>query len=970
MNCLIGAVLLLLCTQSVAHQVPDYILYSRWIQDMKTESRGPFERIMWFCNDGTVLPPEPYACRPHGGGIQHGQWNERIRTLRKAGHYIGNVLAEFKASDITQDAMGRQRLHHILLERYLIAVDKGWLFRRASHYRGAFQIENEIAGARRILMTLNSPPFTTQRDYLLRRDAIRLLPHGLDLPSLTEVRQRSTDLARIDPDFESLRNKIHGQLDAMDAQRVRTYALKRPVDAYTLDYEHLAMAIDQLYRPANVSDQLSSLAQRAVSRRLASDLRMGAEIFDTHLDPETRFEVSSELLTRIRNSISEAGSAEQQLDLLDASSALELEAFRVGTRLVTRLPLADRTKRMAWLEMASAALYGTGMISLRQWRAIETSIRSLQKQRISLTQYRDQLRYLSRVPSWVTRWQQFHYGAAIERLSAIEPLVHNFIAEQLRSGLLIIYTNILDSLVRDANRLAQMTQRLFDEPVGAGLRMLNPGLARGVLREPRPGQSGLGLAPDGIYLLPATMAELSPVAGIITLGEGNALSHIQILASNLGIPNVVVDQSLVARLQQRLNQPVVLAVTPGGRVVIEEDGPQWDDIFDAQMTGTRERIEPNLEKLDLNFKTILRLKQLRASDSGRLTGPKAANLGELKRAFPDLVPSGVVIPFGVFRQLLDQEMVPGGKSAVEWMREQYRLIDQLADQPQAQHKMRYAISTRLRKWILQTDPGESFRQELRQVLEVAFGSDDSYTLFVRSDTNMEDLPGFSGAGLNLTVPNVAGFENLLQAISSVWTSPFGKRAFAWRQQRMSQPEHVYTSILLMPSIAVEKSGVMVTMDVETGRRDHYSIAVNEGIGGVVAGQAAEELRLNAETGKVQLLAEATAPFRQVLSANGGLQRLPTSSRERVLEQNEIDQLLALAKALPRHFSLRNERGDPAPADVEFGFYRGRLVLFQIRPYTGRREARENRFLNRMDAGLHQTSGQMVPMHEVPGVGKR
>ena len=45
-------------------------------------------------------------------------------------------------------------------------------------------------------------------------------------------------------------------------------------------------------------------------------------------------------------------------------------------------------------------------------------------------------------------------------------------------------------------------------------------------------------------------------------------------------------------------------------------------------------------------------------------------------------------------------------------------------------------------------------------------------VFVRSDTNVEDLPGFTGAGLNLTVFNVVGFDNIVKAISEVWASPY------------------------------------------------------------------------------------------------------------------------------------------------------------------------------------------------------
>ena len=52
-------------------------------------------------------------------------------------------------------------------------------------------------------------------------------------------------------------------------------------------------------------------------------------------------------------------------------------------------------------------------------------------------------------------------------------------------------------------------------------------------------------------------------------------------------------------------------------------------------------------------------------------------------------------------------------------------------------------------------------------------------VFVRSDTNAEDLPQFTGAGLNLTVPNVVGAGEIEQALKDVWASPFSERAYDW-----------------------------------------------------------------------------------------------------------------------------------------------------------------------------------------------
>jgi phosphoenolpyruvate synthase/pyruvate phosphate dikinase len=82
------------------------------------------------------------------------------------------------------------------------------------------------------------------------------------------------------------------------------------------------------------------------------------------------------------------------------------------------------------------------------------------------------------------------------------------------------------------------------------------------------------------------------------------------------------------------------------------------------------------------------------------------------------------------------------------------------------------------------------QQRLRKSMEQAFGSLDNVGVFIRSDTNVEDLAGFTGAGLNLTLPNVVGFDNVVNGIADVWASPFTARAFAWRQSHMESPENV------------------------------------------------------------------------------------------------------------------------------------------------------------------------------------
>lgn len=918
---------------------------ARWITQMKADPRGPFDGIFWFCKDGEVLPPEPYACTTHGGGIQHGRWSERTRTLRASGFLVGNVLAATDPAALV-DEPGQAELKAILLERYLVAEDNGWILRRARYYRGAFQVENEYAAADAILAALASRP-QPARDFLLLRQAALLLPRLREGVTVTRAHELSSSLATLDADFVPLRNKLHSQPDAADAGRVRDYA--RTHQRTEPEFDMLAQALDDLFAPRDLAEPLRALAGQLGSHPLATELWRDDRELAQSLSPAQRFATSTSLLAQLREALPELRPA-LRIRAVRLSLDVEAAAFAAGLRLLNDMPHASPAERLALLGNAADALYGVGLLTQRAHRSVQTALGELTAPNLPLQRYRAELGYLARVPAWAGRELGFQFGETVTGLARIEPLANQFVPDRLRASPLLIYSALLDGLLLEANRLAGIEHEVLGQKVGAGLRALNPGLARGILRldasDPRP---------DGIYLLPETTANLPPVAGILTLEAGNTLSHVQLLASNLGIPNVVVDAALVPRLRAMAGRSVVMAVSPGGRVLIAEDGPHWDRVF-GQREKAPARIHPDLVKLDLSRRDPIPLGELRASDAGRIAGPKAANLGELKHHYPDDVADGLVIPFGAYRAFLEQPMAGTGTSAYAWMRSEYRRIDKLPVQQRADEARK--LRERMRIWIGTADIGAAFRATLGRAMQDRFGPDGRYAVFVRSDTNVEDLPGFSGAGLNLTVPNVVGLDRVVEAIRQVWASPFDERAFAWRQMRMDAPEHVYVSILLLRSVPVDKSGVMVTQDLESGSTDAFTVAVNEGVGGAVSGQAAEQLLIDAQTGKVRLLAEASATTRRVLGAGGGLEKRPVSGRP-VLEPAEIEQLRQLGRRLPGRFPQRDETGQAVPADVEFGFVAGRLALFQIRPYLQSKAARRDRFLLELDAPLRAQSGRVI-----------
>ncbi len=940
---------------------------------MKDHPRGPFRRIRWFCADGAVLPPRGAGCAEHGGGIQHGEWSETTLELRAAGYRIGNVLAELEPADYVGEDARRDELAQILIERFLIEADDGWIFRGARGYRGALQAEDEEAGARRLLLALvMDPAFERGVAYFPVREAARLLPAGARGGSSLRVRQQAVHIAERDPGFADLRAKIHSLPDAGDAERVRRYARERGLPALAEQYERLAAGIDALYATGRTAEELREAAARTAHGPSAALLREASEALERAPGREARLEQAAYHLARLRAGRAAPPEAADRVTLLGASLALEREVYTLANDLAADLEGTSRDRHLDRLLVAATGLYGTGLITARHLAGVRETLGRLRAAGSpQLREYRSELRYLARMPEWCSRTVAFHFGLAEQKLAEIEPLAHLYPQDRLRGSPLLAYGGALDRLVHDGNRLAGLTHELFGQPVGSGLRALNPGIARGVLRVPDPaGEIDFG-DPQGVYLLPETTSDLPPVGGILTRGEGSSLSHVQLLARNLGIPNVVIGEEHLGAVTRHAGRRVVLAVSPGGVVRLDVDGPRYDTLLGSERTRSAEDvvIRPDLAKLDLERVEPIALRELRSSDSGRVCGPKGANLGELMHDFGDRVPPGFVLPFGVFRRLLDRPIEPGGPPVFEWMRERYREIAALEGDPRRPEVVRTFLE-RLRGWIEEADPGPAFWSRLRRVLEETFGEEGSYGLFVRSDTNVEDLPGFTGAGLNLTLPNVVGFDALRQAIGKVWASPFTERAWSWRQAHMDQPEYVFPAVVLQYSFPSEKSGVLVTADVVEGRPGWISIAVNEGVGGAVDGQAAESLRVHLATGEVRFLAQATAPRRRELDPAGGIREVPASGTEAVLLPDEIEALRQLALEVPRRFpELRDAEGRPAPADIEFGFADGRMALLQMRPFVESRRARGSPMLKALDAGLEARAVRPVDLSlppELPG----
>lgn len=940
------------------HTAPDD--RTDWVAQMKSSERGPFSRIRWFCKDGSVHPPKPYACKDLGGGVQHGEWSAQTKSLRADGYYIANLFADLDDTLSKKIVSGDPLFAQMLIEQFLIGFDDGWILRKAQYYRGAFQDEDERAGARELLHTLSAQSDWVTYRYLVLRTAARYLDHGAENASVQEVRQLSASLSEENNRFKTLRAKIHGRPQKSDAAAVREFVKDFVQPEDSAPYLKLADLIDEIYA-SDLVQSLGNIATGQLPAPIKNLLDSASKEIAADKSIANQLAVTAKTLAELRDALELAVSAKQRVQLLDLSLALESAFFASASSLVPTLETLTRREQLSLTGASINAIYGAGLISKRQRSASHDELKKLAPDQVTASTYKDALEYLSLLPSWGTQNLRLFFGHAMAKLTRIEPKANLYIQDHLRGSPLFFYATLVDNLVRDANKLIGVSNVLFGDNVGAGLRSLNPGITNGVLSIAT-GDNTASLDKKGIYLLPETVSELPPVAGILTEGEGNPLSHVQLLARNLGIPNVGVDQSLIPILHQHKNTQVVLAVSPAGSVRLTDAKDTWAKSYlETKREPEKTLIQVNLDKLNLSHKDFATLSELRANDSGRTVGPKAAKLGELKHFYPEAVAEGLAIPFGVFREILDTTRHSSGQSLFGWMVDRYNA---LATMPEtSRDKETEIFRAQLESAIADTKPNADFQKRLKQKLTEVFGSDGSYGVFVRSDTNVEDLPGFTGAGLNLTVANVVGFDNILKAITRVWASPFTARSFAWRQSLMDKPEHVYPAVLLMLSVNADKSGVLVTQDIDSGDNTWLSVAINEGVGGAVDGQSAESLRINMSNGQVRLMAAATAPIRRQIDLNGGVAKLPVSSNDRVLNASDIAHLIAFARELPNRFpAIVDAEGEAAPADIEFGFLDGELRLFQIRPFLDSVQAQGNGLLQSLDLPLAKNAKKIVELN--------
>ena len=216
-------------------------------------------------------------------------------------------------------------------------------------------------------------------------------------------------------------------------------------------------------------------------------------------------------------------------------------------------------------------------------------------------------------------------------------------------------------------------------------------------------------------------------------------------------------------------------------------------------------------------------------------------------------------------------------------------------------------------------------------------------VFLRSDTNMEDLPDFTGAGLNLTVFNAVDKAKIIEGIKKVWASPYTERSYKWRQRLLLNPENVFPSILIIPSVDVDNSGVVITKGVSSGLDGDITVAFSRGAGGAVDGQAAEAWLIGQDQ-TYTLLSPARERLHRRLPVTGGSVMVPAPFNERILKPKNLKDLRELSVKAEKIMPKSSGAAGNGPWDIELGFANDKMWLFQIRPFVENKRAQSSDYL--------------------------
>ncbi len=313
-------------------------------------------------------------------------------------------------------------------------------------------------------------------------------------------------------------------------------------------------------------------------------------------------------------------------------------------------------------------------------------------------------------------------------------------------------------------------------------------------------------------------------------------------------------------------------------------------------------------------------------------GGKNASLGEMISHLSGMgvsVPNGFATTAAAFREFLDQsglnERIQATLSALD-ISDVNALAKAGAD---------------IRRWVVETPFQPALEAAIKTAFETLQDGNHNLAVAVRSSATAEDLPDASFAGQQETMLNVRGYDQVMHAIKEVFASLFNDRAISYRVHQGFEHAEVALSAGIQRMVRSEtgSSGVMFTLDTESGFRDAVFITSSYGLGETVVQGSVNpdefyvyKPALNA--GKTSILRRnlGSKLIKMIYSSKPDelVETVNVSEEERAqfsINDSEAEELAKQALIIEKHYGR--------PMDIEWAKDGddGNLYIVQARPET-------------------------------------
>ncbi|WP_140910285.1 phosphoenolpyruvate synthase [Cognatiluteimonas lumbrici] len=330
---------------------------------------------------------------------------------------------------------------------------------------------------------------------------------------------------------------------------------------------------------------------------------------------------------------------------------------------------------------------------------------------------------------------------------------------------------------------------------------------------------------------------------------------------------------------------------------------------------------------------VLWLRDLRLTDLAQVGG-KNSSLGEM---IGQLAGLGVSVPGG-FATTAD-----AFKAFIAHNDLEQRIYDRLASLDVEDVAALTRAGAEIRGWVIEAPLQPELDREIREAyakLCAESGAQD-VAVAVRSSATAEDLPDASFAGQQETFLNVTGADDVVRKVKEVFASLYNDRAIAYRVHHGFRHEDVFLSagVQLMVRSDVGASGVLFTLDTESGFRDVVFITASYGLGEMVVQGAVnpDEFYVYKPTlrdGRKAILRRSLGAkqLRMVYSDKPGervrTEDTPAELRNQFsISDEDVQELAKQALVIEGHYGR--------PMDIEWGKdgTTGKLYILQARPET-------------------------------------